>query len=170
MILPLDDEFLLISGKHSFLLVAKTSTRFALCLETPADEYVQRVNSGDLVVVSAPDGGPVEPAMMLIELVRTYHMPLLVLEKDHPGSKRITRVISVSPEISTSCSIERGTHPGQHLVCSGDELAGITLSSIDDGVRISTIPFGVSLKKVTCRITTGFSCLSDFSGFNVLAE
>lgn len=157
MIFPLDDEFLLISGKHSFLLVAKTSTRFALCLETPSDEYVQRVNSGDLVVVSAPDGGSVEPAMMLIELVRTYHMPLLVLEKGHPGSKRITRVISVAPEISASCSIQRGTHPEQHLVCSSDELAGITLSSIDGGVRISTIPLGVSLKAVKCRITTEFS-------------
>jgi len=145
---PLDDELLLISGTHSFLLVGKTRTRFALCIETPADEYVQGVNPGDLVVVSAPEGGAVEPAMMLLELVRSYHMPLLVLPKDHPGAKRISYVVSVASEISANCSIQRGTHPEQHLVCSSDELAGILLKGTRQGVEISPVPAGISLKRV----------------------
>jgi hypothetical protein len=153
---PLDDELLLISGTHSFLLVAKTRTRFALCIETMVDEYVQGVNPGDLVVVSAPEGGAVEPAMMLIELVRTHHMPLLVLPKDHPGSKRITCVVSVAPEISANCSIQRGTHPEQHLVCSSDELAGITLKGSPDGVEISPVSSGISLKRIKCLAKTDF--------------
>ena len=157
MIFPLEDELLLISGTQSFLLVAKTRTRFALCIETQDDEYVQGVQPGDLVVVSAPEGGVVEPAMMLIELVRAYHMPLLVLKKGHPGSKRISCVVSVSPEISTNCSIQRGTHPEQHLVCSSDELAGITLKGTGSGVEISPVPAGISLMRVKCRIKTEFS-------------
>jgi hypothetical protein len=157
MIFPLDDELLLISGTHSFLLVAKTRTRFALCIDTAHDEYVQRVEPGDLVVVSAPEGGAFEPAVMLIELVRSYHMPLLVLQKGHPGSKRISHVVSVAPEISTNCSIQRGTHPEQHLICSGDELAGITLKGTGHGVKISPVPAGISLQRVKCRVITEFS-------------
>jgi hypothetical protein len=153
----LDDELLLISGTHSFLLVAKTRTRFALCIETPVDEYVQSVKPGDLVVVSAPEGGVIEPAMMLIELVRAYHMPLLVLKKGHPGSKRISYIVSVGPEISANCSIQRGTHPEQHLICSSDELAGITLKGIGQGVEISPVPAGISIQRVKCQIKTDFS-------------
>ena len=63
---------------------------------------------------------------MLMELVRTWHVPLLVLPRNHPGSRRISRVVSVAPEVRTSCSITRGTHPEQHLICSSDELAGIS--------------------------------------------
>jgi hypothetical protein len=154
MIFSLDDELLLISGTHSFLLVAKIRTRFALLIETPTDEYVQRVEPGDLVVVSAPDGGAVEPAMMLIELVRAYHMPLLVLEKGHPGSKRLSHVVSVAPEISTHCSIQRGTHPEQHLVCSSEEFGGITLKGTKQGVEIAPVPAGISIQRIKCRVTT----------------
>jgi hypothetical protein len=153
----LDDELLLISGMHSFLLVAKNRIRFALCIETPTDEYIQGVEPGDLIVVSAPEGGAIEPAMMLIELVRLYHMPLLVLPKDHPGSKRISHVVSVAPEISANCSIQRGTHPEQHLVCSSDELAGIILKGTRQGVEISQVPAGISLKSIKFPVKTEFS-------------
>ena len=118
----LDDELLLIRGKQSFLLVALVKKSFGLCIETSRDEYCQGVEAGDLVVVSAPEDGAIEPALMLIDLVRTFHVPLLVLPKDHPGSRRISYVVSVGPEIFTSCSIQRGTHPDQHLICSSDEL------------------------------------------------
>ena len=151
MIFPLEDELLLISGTHSFLLVAKSRTRFALCIETPADEYVQGVKPGDLVVVSAPEAGPVEPALMLLELVRTYHLPLLVLPRDHPGSKRIPYVVSVGPTIQTNCSIVRGTHPEQYLICSSDELAGITLSGNGDGIEISPLSPAVTLERIKSR-------------------
>jgi hypothetical protein len=89
---------------------------------------------------------------MLMELVRTYHVPLLVLPKDHPGSRRISRVVSVAPEVLTSCSITRGTHPEQHLVCSSDELAGISIMGTNDGLEISGMPAGLSLQAVNYRV------------------
>jgi len=161
----LDDELLLIRGKHSFLLVAQAKNRFALCIETSKDEYCQAVEPGDLIVVSAPEGGPVEPAMMLIDLVRTYHMPLLVLPKDHPGSRRLSCVVSVAREIHTSCSIRRGTHPEQHLICSSDELAGIIIKGTEQGLDISPVPQGISFQRVNYLIKTGFSDLPCFLVF-----
>ena len=62
MIFSLDDELLLIRGKKSFLLIALVKNRFGLCIETSHDEYCQGVNAGDLIVVSAPEDGAVEPA------------------------------------------------------------------------------------------------------------
>jgi hypothetical protein len=153
----LDDNLLLISGEHSFLLVATITERFCLCIETSEDEYCQGVEPGDLVVVSAPEGGAIEPALMLADLVRTFHLPLLVLPKNHPGSQRISYVVSVGPEIFTSCSIKRGTHPDQHLICSSDELAGITLRGRRDGIDISSLPGCVHPLRVKFEVKTEYS-------------
>jgi hypothetical protein len=157
MIYSLNDELLLIRGKKSFLLIALVKNRFGLCIETSHDEYCQGVDSGDLIVVSAPEDGAIEPAMMLIDLVRNYHLPLLVLPKDHPGSRRISYVVSVGPEIFTSCSIQRGTHPEQHLICSSDELAGITLKRSEHGVNISPLPDGIIPRNIRFEIKTELS-------------
>ena len=153
----LDDEALLIRGKQSFLLIAKVMDRFGLCIETTHDEYCQGVEAGDLVVVSAPEDGAIEPALMLIDLVRTFHLPLLVLPKDHPGSKRISYVVSVGPEIFTSCSIRRGTHPDQHLICSSDELAGITLKRSEHGVDVFPLPEIIIPRNIKYEIKTDLS-------------
>ena len=153
----LDDELLLIGGKQSFLLVAIVKGRFGLCIETTDDEYCQGVDAGDLVVVSAPEGGAVEPALMLIDLVRTFHVPLLVLPKNHPGSRRISYVVSVGPEIFTSCSIQRGTHPDQHLLCSSGELSGIILKREGGGVQISPLHGDITIRHIKFKTETVFS-------------
>ena len=152
-----DDELLLIKGDHSFLLVSRVKDRFGLYIETSDQEFCQGVDAGDLVVVSAPEGGPVEPALMLMDLVRTYHVPLLVLPGEHPGSRRISYVVSVGPDIFTSCSIRRGTHPEQNLICSSDELAGITLKGNGLMVDVSPLPDGVSIRAVKYEIKSVFS-------------
>ena len=154
---PLDDEVLLIRGKASFLITGKVKSGFGLCIETSHDEYCQRVDAGDLVVVSAPEGGAIEPALMLMDLVRTFHVPLLVLPKDHPGSRRISYVVSVGPEILTSCSVKRGTHPEQHLICSSDELSSITFKRSRYGVEISPLPDGITFQHITFEINIIYS-------------
>ena len=151
------DEIALIRGKHSFLLVAKANSRFPLCIETPAEEFCQGVDPTDLIVVSAPEGGDVEPGLMLIELVRRYHIPLLVLPKDHPGSRRMSYVVSVGPQIQTNCSIIRGTHPEQYLICSHDELAGLTFTGTAEGFEIVPPPEGMSFQRVKYELKTVIS-------------
>lgn len=148
MNVPLSNGILQLQGTHSFLLVAQVMQAFSLCIETKDEEYCQGVSAGDLVVVSAPEGGPVEPALMLLELVRTWHLPLLVLPKNHPGSKRIHYVVSVGPEILASCSIVRGTHPEQHLVCSSDELGGLRLKGSPEGISVPDLPGTISCTQI----------------------
>jgi hypothetical protein len=149
---PLEDGLLLIRGTRSFLLIGKAKDRFSLCIETSTEEFCQGVMPGDVIVVSAPEGGAVEPALMLMDLVRIYHVPLLVLPRNHPGSRRISRVVSVAPEVHTSCSITRGTHPEQHLVCSSDELAGLSIRGTSGGFELGGLPAGLSLKTVNYRV------------------
>ncbi len=141
MHLPLGGgRLLLLRGKHSFLLIGKAGVRYALAFETFEKEYSQTVEPGDLIVVSAPEGGSVEAARMLLELVRGNHIPLVILPKDHPGSKRLKMVVSVAPEILLACDIRRGTHPEQYVLCSAEELGGMRISGIEDGVEIGEMP------------------------------
>lgn len=140
---PLGDRVLLIQGDHSFLLAGMALSEFPLYIETLDGESCETVLPDDLVVVSAPEGGETEPARMLLELVRRYRLPLLVLPKDHPGSGRLPLVVSVSASLLLSCSIRRGTHPDQHLLCSSEELAGITLRGSKGGVDLDGVASGV---------------------------
>jgi hypothetical protein len=137
MNLPLGDELLLVEASSSFLLIGKVREQFALCIETYQGEYCQTLSEGDLVAVSAPEGGAVEQARMLLELVRSFHAPLVVLPADHPGSRRLSMVVSAGPEILLACDIRRGTHPEQHLICASVELAGALIRRTSDGVEIS---------------------------------
>jgi hypothetical protein len=130
------NEYLLIQGNNSFLLIGKAGNQICICIETAENEYCQGLSSEDLIVVSAPEGGPLEPAIMLMELVKTYRCPLMVLPKGHPGSKRIRYVISAGDDIRLSCSIERGTHPEQDVLCASGEFTGMVIRAVNGGVVV----------------------------------
>ncbi|NMB79920.1 MAG: alpha/beta hydrolase [Methanomicrobiales archaeon] len=151
---PLDGDFLLVRGTRSFLLAGHANARFALCIETAEQEYCQTLDPSDLVAASAPEGGPLEPAIMLIEFVRKYRIPLTVLPRNHPGSKRFAYLVSAGPEIHTSCDIRRGTHPEQHLICSSDELAGLVLRGVPGGVEIHHLPQHATVSRVNYELST----------------
>jgi len=140
MKIPLTRDVLVIKGNSSFILVGIVAGAFALCLETDKDEISQGIESGDLVVVSAPECGEILQGLILLELVRTYHVPVMVLPKGHPGSSRLRMIVSTGTRICMNCSIQRGTHPEQHLLCSSDELSGMTLEGYKDGVLLSSCP------------------------------
>jgi len=144
MNVPLGDGYLLVRGERSFCVVARALARFPLCIETSHGELVQGIEPGDLIAASAPEGGPIRPALMLIELVRTYRMPLVALARGHPGSARLQIIVSAGPRVHLSCAIQRGTHPDQHLLCGSDELSGASLSGTDLGVSLSGLSAGVS--------------------------
>lgn len=133
------NQYLLIQGHNSFLLIAKAGKQLCVCIETTDNEYCQGLSPEDIIVVSAPEGGPIEPAIMLLELVRTYRSPLMVLPKGHPGSKRLRYVISAGETIRLSCSIERGTHPEQEVLCANGEFTGLVLQSVKGGVFIEAL-------------------------------
>jgi hypothetical protein len=146
---PGKGEAVLIRGTNSFMLVSLSAVRFPLCIETFRDETVQTVEEGDLIVVSAPEGGPLRQACILLELIGRFHAPLVVLPSGHPGSRRLKMVVSVGPNILASCSIQRGTHPEQHLICSSEELAGLHLAKHPEGVRIDGMGPGIEVSVLT---------------------
>jgi hypothetical protein len=146
MNVPLNDELLIIEGETSFLLVGKATRTFVLCIETTTEEFCQTVEPEDFVVVSAPEGGSIDQARMLLELIRKYHMPLVVLPKGHPGSRRLKMVVSVGPEVLLSCGIQRGTHPEQHVICSSDELAGMHILGVKGGVEITSAQQDITIR------------------------
>lgn len=145
MKVPLSDDLLLIRGARSFLLVGRAGRHFNLYVETFRGEDVTQVGPDDLVVASCPEGGPIFPAIMLIELVRRYHLPLVALPKDHPGSSRLSILIAVSGRIRGSCDVQRGTHPEQHILCSSEEFSGIELAGEDGAVSIESLPPNAAL-------------------------
>jgi hypothetical protein len=93
---------------------------------------------------------------MLIELVRRHHTPLIVLPRNHPGSRRLRYVVSAGPVITTDCSIRRGTHPKQHLICASGALSGMTLEGGEEGVKISPVPSGAVVTRFRSATTLDF--------------
>ncbi len=137
MIHPLSQDYLFLEGKSSFLLAGIVFRAFHLFIETHYTEHCQYLKEGDLIVVSAPEGGEIGQAIILLELIREYHAPLVVLPKGHPGSTRFKMVVSAGDHIELHCSIQRGTHPEQHLLCGSEEMAGLVLKRANGGIEIS---------------------------------
>lgn len=145
---PLGDGFLVLEGASSFLAVARALRLLGLCIETVEGEVVQGLEPDDLVAASAPNGGPIEPALMLIELVRRYGLPLVVLPKGHPGSRRLPVVLSAGPAIRIACGIQRGIHPEQDVLCGADEFAGLVLRGVPGGVEVEGGPPGLRIRSL----------------------
>jgi hypothetical protein len=134
--LPPREEYLLARGKNSFILIGKAGRPLSICIETSDSEYCQGLSKTDIIVVSAPEGGPIEPAAILIELVRKYGCPLTVLPKNHPGSRRLRYVVSAGDSIRLSCSVQRGTHPEQDILCAAGEFGGVMVSATEEGIEL----------------------------------
>jgi hypothetical protein len=147
-------DLLLIKGSSSFIIAGRSGRRFPLCIESFDDEVCTSIEPDDIIAVSAPEGGPKEPAVMLLELVRRYGHPLFVLPHQHPGSRRLRYVVSAGPEICLACDIQRGTHPDQHLLCASEELSGIRIKGCADGIRIDGLPEGVTAALCSTDIRT----------------
>ncbi|HWQ63142.1 MAG TPA: alpha/beta hydrolase [Methanospirillum sp.] len=149
MIIPVSGTGLLIQASTSFILVGIVKDPFTLFIETTSNEYCQYLKTGDLVAISAPEGGELRQALILLELVMVWHVPLLVLPSGHPGSCRLKMVVSAGDQIVMNCLIQRGTHPEQTVICSSEELTGMEIRSQTEGVELLGIPRGVDLYRIT---------------------
>jgi len=139
------DKPVVVKGSSSFLLINRAFEKFPLMIETDTEEIVQGVYPGDLIIVSAPEGGDILPALYLLELVRTHHLPVIALPKTHPAGKRLSYVISAAEKIEMRCDIKRGTHPEQNLLCSADEFTGMTLFADGEELVIENARDGISV-------------------------
>jgi hypothetical protein len=63
-------------------------------------------------------------------------VPLIVLKKDHPATRRIPLVVSAGERIVLSGCIVPGTHPEQDVLCGKGAMDGMKLKGIKGGVRV----------------------------------
>jgi hypothetical protein len=63
-------------------------------------------------------------------------MPLLVLPKGHPATKRLPLVISAGPSIRLTSCITPGTHPEQDVLCARGALDGAILKGTPEGISV----------------------------------
>ncbi|MDO5846391.1 MAG: alpha/beta hydrolase, partial [Methanocorpusculum sp.] len=117
------------------------------------DELVQGIHPGDLIAVSAPEGGELLPALYLLEMVRTYHTPVIALAKTHPAGKRLSYVVSANERIELRGDICRGTHPEQHLLCAAGEFAGMAISADGDFLVVENPAAGITAEQLSWKIT-----------------
>lgn len=83
--LPKSGKFLLIRGETSYVLVGKAGSPISLCIEAPDGEVCQGLTDDDIIAVSAPEGGPVEPAVMLLESGTAVPVPSRGAAEGPPG-------------------------------------------------------------------------------------
>ena len=152
-------EFVLGPGEVLFLTdgahtvgVLKAAGRKHVFIETEKEELVQFLDPDDLLAVSCFFGGQeAREAIqcMLVLLVRSG-MPLLVLPKEHPATKRLPMVVSAGERIRLTSCIVPGTHPEQDVLCARGGLDGLVLTGIPgkllvEGVRESIVVETASL-------------------------
>ena len=62
MKIPVGKDYLLIRGKNSFLLIGIAQENFTLFIETKDKELCQTIRKGDMIAISAPEGGEIRHA------------------------------------------------------------------------------------------------------------
>ncbi len=152
---------LIIRGPSSFILVACAEEKFPLLIETETEELVQGIHAGDLIAVSAPEGGELLPALYLLEMVRTYHTPVIALSKTHPAGKRLSYVVSANEKIELRSDICRGTHPEQDVLCTAGEWSGMTISAGNGELIIENPAPKITVERLDWQIQATPSPLPD---------
>jgi hypothetical protein len=131
-------EIIFFSDGNNTVGAVKADMTRRVFIETDTEELVQFLEEEDLLAVSAFSGGEEARRSIscMLYLIREGHMPLLVLRKDHPATRRLPFVISAGPAITLTSCIVPGTHPEQDVLCGRGGLDGMTLRGIPGGITI----------------------------------
>ncbi len=123
---------------HNTVGIVKAHDARRAFIETDDEELVQFLSAEDLIAASCFLGGDKAMDMVrcMLFLVREGGIPLLVLKKGHPATRRIPLVVSAGEKIVLSGCIVPGTHPEQDVLCGKGEMDGMTLKGIKGGVSI----------------------------------
>lgn len=144
-------EVLFLSDGSHTVGAIKAAERKHVFIETEEEELVQFLDEDDLIAVSCFFGGQKakEAILCMLHLVGQSGMPLLVLSKGHPATKRLQLVISAGERIRLTSCVIPGTHPEQDVLCARGGLDGLVLTGIGenkirieggDGITVETAP------------------------------
>ena len=131
-------EILFLSDEENTVGIVKAANAKHAFIETDAEELVQFLSPDDLIAVSCFSGGDKARSMVkcMLYLVREGGVPLLVLKKDHPATKRLPLVISAGEKIRLTGCIVPGTHPEQDVLCGRGEMDGMVIRGEPGAVAI----------------------------------
>ncbi|WP_174590727.1 hypothetical protein [Methanocella conradii] len=131
-----EDEVLFLYDDRNTVGIVKAAGARQAYVETDEEELIQFLEPEDLIAVSCFSGGEraMRMARCMLFLVREGGVPLLVLKKGHPATRRIPLVVSAGSRIVLSGCIVPGTHPEQDVLCGKGEMDGITLKAVKGGV------------------------------------
>jgi hypothetical protein len=132
------DEILFLCDDSNTVGIVKAHLTKLVFIETEDEELAQFLDPEDLIAVSCFAGGPRAESMVrcMLYLARDGGVPLLVLKKGHPATRRIPLVVSAGERIALSGCIQPGTHPEQDVLCGKGAMDGMALKAIKSGVRI----------------------------------
>ncbi|WP_305514159.1 MULTISPECIES: hypothetical protein [unclassified Methanobrevibacter] len=133
-----NDEVLFLEGKTGIVGVVKVAYENKMLFIATQDneEIVQFLEADDIIAVSnfKKDKRAVKSQAYLS---REESSPLIILNKDHPSTKRLETVISIGDRVNLNCNITPGTHPEQNVLCSCDSLSGLEIIKTPTGVKLN---------------------------------
>ena len=133
-----NDEILFLEGETGIVGIAKVAYENKMLFIATQDneEIVQFLESDDIIAVSnfKKDKRTIRSQAYLS---REESSPLVILNKDHPSTKRLETVISISERVNLNCNITPGTHPEQDVLCSCDSLSGLEITKTQTGVKLN---------------------------------
>ena len=134
-------------GSHTVGVVKATGLKYVF-IETGKEELVQFLEPDDLVAAScfSAGHGARESIQCMLYLASRGGMPLLVLPKDHPATRRLPLVLSAGERIRLTSCIVPGTHPEQDVLCGRGGLDGLMLAGTPGTVTVEGDISGISVE------------------------
>ena len=133
-----NDEILFLEGETGIVGIIKVAYENQMLFIATQDneEIVQFLESDDIIAVSnfKKDKRAIKSQAYLS---REESSPLVILNKDHPSTKRLETVISIGDEVNLNCNIIPGTHPEQNVLCSCDSLSGLNITKTETGIKLN---------------------------------
>lgn len=133
-----NNEILFLEGETGIVGIVKVAHDNKMLFIATQDnqEIVQFLESDDIIAVSnfKKDKRAIRSQAYLS---REESSPLIILNKDHPSTKRLETVISIGDEVNLNCNIIPGTHPEQNVLCSCDSLSGLKIIKTPTGIKLN---------------------------------
>lgn len=133
-----NDEILFLEGETGMVGIIKVAYENEMLFIATQDneEIVQFLEKDDLIAVSnfKKDKRAIRSQAYL---TREENSPLVILNKEHPSTKRLETVLSVGDRVCLNCNITPGTHPEQDVLCSCDSLSGLEISKTETGIKLN---------------------------------
>ncbi len=143
-----NDEILFLEGETGMVGIVKVAydNKILFIATQDNEEIVQFLESDDIIAVSnfKKDKRAIKSQAYLS---REESSPLVILNKDHPSTKRLETVISIGDEVNLNCDIIPGTHPEQNILCSCDSLSGLKIIKTQTGIRLNKKFYNFTIEK-----------------------